>query len=193
MSALELGADGLAAYRLTRLLRRDTITDPLRDWVWKWKKLNLAFAITYDDSTGPVAIPIPELEIEMGANLIDGPFLTQKEILKYRNTFYSQLGSGPPPWNYSIDLGATMFYGPIRNDGVLITSGGVYEYGVNLVLDVTTEANSGRLSTDPRLGTGTYFATCDFLGTNVPMFEELTSPSDTAFAGVITISGLELW
>ena len=35
MTLLELVIYGLATYRLTRLITRDVITEPVRNWVWK--------------------------------------------------------------------------------------------------------------------------------------------------------------
>lgn len=35
MTALELVIYGLATYRLTRLITRDSITEPIREWIWK--------------------------------------------------------------------------------------------------------------------------------------------------------------
>lgn len=35
MTLLELVIYGLATYRLTRLITRDIITEPVRNWVWK--------------------------------------------------------------------------------------------------------------------------------------------------------------
>lgn len=37
MTLLELVIYGLATYRLTRLITRDVITEPIREWVWKRK------------------------------------------------------------------------------------------------------------------------------------------------------------
>ena len=35
MTALELVIYGLATYRLTRLITRDSITEPIREWIWR--------------------------------------------------------------------------------------------------------------------------------------------------------------
>ena len=51
MTALELVIYGLATYRLTRLITRDVITEPLREWVWKRKppeKSKIGYLFTCD-------------------------------------------------------------------------------------------------------------------------------------------------
>ena len=35
MTLLELVIYGLATYRLTRLITRDSITEPIREWIWR--------------------------------------------------------------------------------------------------------------------------------------------------------------
>lgn len=176
----------------------DDVTE-LAYWIWTIREQELQMAVAYDDGAGSVAVPVPDLTIQMGVNLSPRvAYASQKEILDYRITEYFQSAAGPydgtKTWSYSIALGDTMLYPDVRNAGALITSGGNYRYSIYLVLSVTTDANTGFLTTDPFYDTGmaASLATMTFNGVSVLLYEK-TSGGAGSFTGTVDISSTLNW